>query len=58
MKINLEILIVLFQIKDGGEYKMSEDVKIGSYINVLCKGEGEVYYAGGKEGFLVKLAQE
>ena len=43
------------QKQDGTGFKLSESVKLDSYINVMCRGSGG-YYAGGKEGYLVKIA--
>ena len=44
-----------FQKLTESEYKLEEDVKLDSYINVLCAGPGGAFYAGGKAGYLVKI---
>ena len=42
---------------DEEEFTFSEDLKLDSYVNVLCSGEKGVYYAGGKKGYLVRVSR-
>ena len=46
-----------FQRQEGDQYAHVEDVKLQSYVNTMCPGEGESFYVGGKKGYLVKLAK-
>ena len=47
----------VFQKLEEGEYKFSEAVKLDSYVNILCAGSNQVYYAGGKSGYLAKISR-
>jgi len=49
---------VAFWKHDGGEFVFSEDVKLDSYVNIMCKGDNNIYYVGGKKGFLAKISKE
>ena len=53
-KLNLNLV---FQKLEEGEYKFSEAVKLDSYVNILCTGSAQVYYAGGKSGYLAKISK-
>jgi len=48
--------VVIWKLEEG-EYKFSEAVKLDSYVNILCTGSTQVYYAGGKSGYLVKVSR-
>ena len=50
-------LRTVFQKLEEGEYKFSEAVKLDSYVNILCTGSTQAYYAGGKSGYLVKISR-
>ena len=50
-------LRAVFQKLEEGEYKFSEAVKLDSYVNILCAGSTQVYYAGGKSGYLAKISR-
>lgn len=48
--------VVIWKLEEG-EYKFSEAVKLDSYVNILCTGSAQVYYAGGKSGYLAKISK-
>ena len=50
-------LRIMFQKLEESEYKFSEAVKLDSYVNILCTGGSQVYYAGGKSGYLAKISR-
>ena len=50
-------LRTVFQKLEEGEYKFSEAVKLDSYVNILCAGSTQDYYAGGKSGYLAKISR-
>ena len=50
-------LRTIFQKLEEGEYRFSEAVKLDSYVNILCTGTNQVYYAGGKSGYLAKISK-
>jgi len=49
--------VVFWKIKEE-EFVFLEAVKLESYVNILCQGDHETYYAGGKKGYLVKISQK
>ena len=51
------IFHLCFQKLEGSEYKFSEAVKLDSYVNIISTGPPNVYYVGGKSGYLAKLSK-
>ena len=51
------IFQLCFQKLEGSEYKFSEAVKLDSYVNIISTGPPNVYYVGGKSGYLAKLSK-
>jgi hypothetical protein len=39
------------------QFVFLEDVKLDSYVNIMCLGDNNTYYAGGKKGYLVKISK-
>ena len=50
-------MCVLQKCQEGLNYEYQEDVALESYVNTMCAAGGQIYFIGGKKGYLVKVSQ-
>eukprot|EP00090_Calanus_glacialis_P046340 TRINITY_DN9061_c0_g1_i1.p1 TRINITY_DN9061_c0_g1~~TRINITY_DN9061_c0_g1_i1.p1 ORF type:complete len:327 (-),score=79.05 TRINITY_DN9061_c0_g1_i1:52-1032(-) len=48
---------IAFWKMEEEQFVFLEDVKLDSYVNIMCLGDCNTYYAGGKKGYLVKISK-
>jgi len=49
--------VVFWEMKEDA-YDFIEEVKLDSYVNIICKGDTDTYFVGGKKGYLVRISRQ